>query len=66
MSLKQRIARLERKIPNLQDKYAHLTDDQLRAHIVRMTTELQASGPVDPETKNSLKANGLWLGVEPR
>lgn len=66
MRLHQRIARLERKMPTLQEKYAHLTDDQLRAHIVRMTTEFQASGPLDPETETFLKANGLWLADEPR
>lgn len=66
MSLKQRIARLERKIPNLQDKYAHLTDEELETRIVRIATELQASGPLDPETETFLKANGLWLADERR
>lgn len=66
MSLKQRIARLERKMPSPKDKYAHLTDDELNAHLVRIATELQASGPLDPETETFLKANGLWLGDEPR
>jgi hypothetical protein len=66
MSLRQRIARLERKMPTLQEKYAHLTDDQLRAHIVRIATELQASAPLDPETATFLKANGLRLADEPR
>lgn len=57
----QRIGRLERKFGALNDEYAHLTDGELQARIVHVATELQVSGPIDPDTETFLKANGLWF-----
>ena len=66
MTFIQRIRRLETKVRVRRGSYAFLTDEELQARIVRIATELQSSGPLDPETKVFLKTNGLWLSDEVR